>query len=53
MEALPITEKYELETVPIALGGKRLDLYQVKNWDTFITDLADKGEKYISQFPSI
>lgn len=51
MEALPIAEKYELETVPFALGGKKLDLYQVKNWDRFIDALADKGEEYISQFP--
>ncbi len=51
MEAVPITEKYELDTTPIALGGKKLDLYQVKNWDTFIGNLADKGEEYISEFP--
>ncbi len=51
MEALPISEKYELETVPIALGGNKLDLYQVKNWGHFIDTLADKGEEYISQFP--
>jgi predicted nicotinamide N-methyase len=46
-----IREKYELQTVPIAIGEKKLELYQVKNWDVFADHLEQKGNAYIKDFP--
>ncbi len=51
METLPIREKYELELMPIAIGGKKLELYVIRNWDVFVNNLAEKGEGYIRKFP--
>jgi predicted nicotinamide N-methyase len=51
MERLPIREKYELELMPIAIGGKKLQLYGIRNWDVFVNNLAEKGEEYIKEFP--
>jgi 2-polyprenyl-3-methyl-5-hydroxy-6-metoxy-1,4-benzoquinol methylase len=44
-------EKYQLQTVPIAIGGHQLKLYQVKNWDIFADQLEQKGTAYIKEFP--
>ena len=51
MKTLPIREKYELELMPIAIGGKKLELYVIRNWDVFVNNLAEKGEEYIKEFP--
>jgi len=48
---MPIRDKYELELIPIAIGGKRLEVYSIKNWDTFVTNLERNGEAYIKEFP--
>ena len=51
METLPIREKYELEVTPVAIGGKKLELYGIRNWDVFVNNLAEQGEEYIKKFP--
>jgi 2-polyprenyl-3-methyl-5-hydroxy-6-metoxy-1,4-benzoquinol methylase len=47
----PLKDKYELEVIPIAIGGKKLDLFGLANWDVFIKNLEEQGEKYIRKFP--
>jgi 2-polyprenyl-3-methyl-5-hydroxy-6-metoxy-1,4-benzoquinol methylase len=44
-------EKYELDLMPIVIGGKRLELYSVSNWDVFVQRLCREGEAYIKKFP--
>jgi len=44
-------ERYELDLMPIAIGGKRLELYGVSNWDVFVERLGREGEAYIKEFP--
>lgn len=51
METIPFREKYELEMMPIAIGGKKLQLYGIGNWDTFVSNLEHKGEEYVKEFP--
>lgn len=51
METRPLREKYDLELNPIAIGGKRLYLYSIGNWDVFVNHLAQEGEAYIKHFP--
>ena len=51
MEKIPIEEKYELELMPITIGGKTLDLYGIANWDVFVDHLERKGEEYVKNFP--
>ncbi len=51
MEMSSIREKYKLEVVPVAVSGKRLQLYCVSNWDIFVDKLAQEGEEYIENFP--
>jgi len=51
METRPLQDKYELELNPIAIGGKRLHLYSIGNWDVFVNHLAQAGEEYIKHFP--
>ena len=51
METMAIREKYELELIPVAIGGKKLELYGIRNWDTFVSNLEQKGEEYIKEFP--
>jgi predicted nicotinamide N-methyase len=51
METRPLPEKYDLELNPIAIGGKRLYLYTIGNWDIFVNRLAQEGEEYIKHFP--
>ncbi|MBW1895897.1 MAG: methyltransferase [Deltaproteobacteria bacterium] len=51
MEALAITEKYELDVKPISIQGKTLELYGLSNWDSFVANLEEKGESYIQAFP--
>jgi predicted nicotinamide N-methyase len=47
----PLKDKYELEVIPIAIGGKKLDLFGLANWDVFIKNLEEQGEEYIRNFP--
>jgi predicted nicotinamide N-methyase len=51
MGKLPIGERYELEVIPIAAGGKELELYGISNWDVFVNSLEQKGDAYIKDFP--
>jgi predicted nicotinamide N-methyase len=51
METRPFREKYDLELNPVAIGGKRLDLYSIGNWDIFVNQLAKEGEEYIKRVP--
>jgi 2-polyprenyl-3-methyl-5-hydroxy-6-metoxy-1,4-benzoquinol methylase len=51
LETMPIRTKHELELIPLAIGGKELELHGITKWDSFVTDLEQKGEEYISQFP--
>ncbi|NVM22372.1 MAG: methyltransferase domain-containing protein [Desulfobacterales bacterium] len=51
METAAISEKYELEVMPIAIGGKKLELYGIGNWDVFVNNLAQEGQEYIKKFP--
>ncbi|UCD86735.1 MAG: hypothetical protein JSV01_02865 [Desulfobacterales bacterium] len=51
MEMSSFREKYKLEVVPVAVSGKRLQLYCVSNWDIFVDKLAQEGEEYIENFP--
>ncbi|MBW1744532.1 MAG: methyltransferase domain-containing protein [Deltaproteobacteria bacterium] len=44
-------DKYELEVVPITIGGKRLELQRIANWDIFVRSLEKEGEEYIRKFP--
>jgi predicted nicotinamide N-methyase len=44
-------EKYELDVMPIAIGGKRLELYGVSNWDIFVERLEREGQAYVKNFP--
>jgi len=46
-----ISDKYELELMPIAIGGKRLELYGIANWDVFVERLEREGEEYVKSFP--
>jgi len=46
-----IHEKYELELIPIGIGGKELELYGVGNWDRFIRQLERNGLGDLSEFP--
>jgi predicted nicotinamide N-methyase len=46
-----IKEKYELQIVPIAIGEKKLELHQIKNWDMFVDHLEQKGDSYVKGFP--
>ena len=46
-----IREKYQLQTIPIAIGGHRLELYQVSNYDVFADHLEQEGSTYIKEFP--
>ncbi len=48
---MAIREKYKLELIPLAIGGKKLELYGIRNWDTFVSNLEQKGEEYIKEFP--
>jgi 2-polyprenyl-3-methyl-5-hydroxy-6-metoxy-1,4-benzoquinol methylase len=46
-----IFEKYELETVPIGIGGKRMHFYRVSNWEPFIEKLFSGEKGAFQEFP--
>ena len=47
-------EKYELDLMPIAIAGKRLELYGVSNWDVFVERLArDRLKNPVSEKASV
>ncbi len=46
----PIMDRYELETVPIGIGGKRMQFYRVGNWEPFIEKLF-AGDGKFTDFP--
>ncbi len=46
-----VGERYELEVMPLTIGGKKLQLYTISNWDVFVDNLACKGKEYIKNFP--
>lgn len=37
--------------MPVAIGGKKLEVYGIRNWDVFVNNLEQKGEEYIKKFP--
>ena len=45
-----IMKKYDLETVPIGIGGKRLEFYRVGNWEPFIENILDENSRF-TDFP--
>ncbi len=51
MSGQDIREKYELETVPIGIGGKRMEFYRVANLEPFIEKLFSGGKGRFSEFP--
>ncbi len=46
-----IADKYQLEVMPMAIGGKRLEFHGIANWDTFVERLAQEGDEYVKTFP--
>ncbi len=46
-----LKSKYELETVPIGIGGKRMEFYRVGNWEPFIEKLFDDKNGRFTDFP--
>ena len=51
MKNHPISTKYELETVPIGIGGKRMEFYRVGNWTPLIEKhFANENSKF-TDFP--
>jgi len=48
---ISIGEKYELEVMPMAIGGKRLHLHRIANWDIFVRNIEQQGEAYVKKFP--
>ena len=49
--AMSIHEKYKLEPIPIGIGGRKLELYGVGNWERFIQQLERDGLGDLSEFP--
>ncbi len=49
--ATSIEDKYELELVPIAIGGKRLEIYRVENLDCIVNALAQEPGDSTKKFP--
>ena len=47
----PIKSKYDLEMVPIGIGGKRLEFYRVGNWEPFIEKILDHENSKFTDFP--
>src|SRR6056297_1299942 len=47
----PVLNKFELETVPIGIGGKRMHFYRVGNWEPFIEKLFADGKSRFTDFP--
>lgn len=46
-----LEEKYALELMPIAIGGKKLELYNIADWSGFVDRLTAEGESYMEKFP--
>lgn len=46
-----IQERFDLTPIPVDVGGKRLEIYGIGNWDRFVAELGEKGKAYISKFP--
>ena len=51
MDTISVRDKYELELMPIAIGGKSLKLYGVKINDSFVDNLLHHGEEGTGNFP--
>ena len=47
----PIMNKYELETVPIGIGGKRMQFYRIADWEPFIRKLFSGESGSFTDFP--
>jgi len=50
-EDFPIMSKYTLETVPIGIGGKRMQFYRIADWEPFIRDLFSGESGSFTDFP--
>lgn len=51
MKNHPIAAKYELETVPIGIGGKRMEFYRVGNWEPLIEKIFADEKSRFTDFP--
>ncbi len=49
--ATSIEDKYELELVPVAIGGKRLEIYRVENLDCIVNALDQEPGDSTKKFP--
>ncbi|MBW2601493.1 MAG: methyltransferase, partial [Deltaproteobacteria bacterium] len=49
--ATSIEDTYELELVPIAIGGKRLEIYRVENLDCIVNALNQESGDSTKKFP--
>ena len=47
----PIMDKYDLETVPIGIGGKRMQFYRIADWEPFIEKLFSGESGSFTDFP--
>jgi len=47
-----LTAKYELEAVPIGIGGKRMEFYRIGDWAPFIEKLFDDEGGGFTDFPT-
>lgn len=50
-EEFPIMNKYELEKVPIGIGGKRMQFYRIADWEPFIKNLFSGESGSFTDFP--
>jgi len=51
MNLHPIATKYELETLPIGIGGKRMEFYRVGNWTPLIEKHFSGENSKFTDFP--
>ncbi len=50
-EKQALFERFGLEPMPVGIGGKRLEIFGIGNWDRIVATLAEKGEAYLKEFP--
>ena len=50
-EDFPIMKKYALETVPIGIGGKRMQFFRIADWEPFIKNLFSGEPGSFTDFP--
>ena len=50
-EKQALSERFDLEPMPVVVGGRRLEIFGIGNWDRIVDTLAEKGEAYLKEFP--